>query len=120
MQVVHTNMQVNKKTPLIYYFLKIFFPKIQKESCIIAWNDNIYSKKRLPNDMLVHEMVHLRQQKKGKWKHLFKYILSKRFRFDVEFEAYHKQLDYLLAGGMDYYKATERTINQLKRPEYGL
>ena len=49
--------------------------------------DSIYANEDM--DVLVHENVHLHQQAEmGKWKFYLKYIFSRDFRYQVEFDAY--------------------------------
>lgn len=71
-------------------FSKYF--KITEET-VVAYDGIIYSNKELHPDVLVHEKVHLDQQKKhGLATFTQKYLNDKKFRLDMEKEAYLKQL----------------------------
>ena len=48
------------------------------------------------NDIIVHENVHLHQQAPGRFKFFFKYVFSRSFRYQAEFEAYCKQFQYYI------------------------
>lgn len=64
------------------------------ENTVIAYDGNIYSNKPLYPDVLVHEKVHLKQQKEhGLLNFTEKYLNNKAFRLQMEKEAYKKQLE---------------------------
>lgn len=72
-------------------FSKVF--KID-ENTVIAYDGNIYSNKPLYPDVLEHEKVHLKQQKKyGLLNFTDKYLNNRAFRLEMEAEAYKVQLE---------------------------
>lgn len=63
------------------------------EDTVIAYDGNIYSNKPLYPDVLLHEQVHLEQQKKiGLKTFTYKYLHDREFRLKIEQEAYKIQL----------------------------
>lgn len=63
------------------------------EDSVIAYNDTIYTNKTLPRDVVLHEMVHLDQQRRyGLKTFIDKYLNDKEFRLLMEKEAFTKQL----------------------------
>lgn len=71
-------------------FSKFF--KINKDT-VIAYDNTIYSNRELYPDVLEHEKVHLQQQKKyGLDTFTKKYLNDKKFRMEMEKEAYIYQL----------------------------
>jgi len=72
-------------------FSKFF--KINKDT-VIAYDNTIYSNHELYPDVLEHEKVHLKQQKKyGLDTFTKKYLNDKKFRIECEKEAYIRQLE---------------------------
>lgn len=72
-------------------FSKVF--KINEDT-VIAYDGNIYANKPLYPDVLEHEKVHLRQQKKhGLLNFTNKYLNNRTFRLEMEAEAYKRQLE---------------------------
>lgn len=72
-------------------FSKVF--KINDDT-VIAYDGNIYSNKPLYPDVLEHEKVHLKQQKKyGLLNFTDKYLNNRAFRLEMEAEAYRVQLE---------------------------
>ena len=79
--------------PLLEEFKKRF---LVTEETIFAYNGNIYSDKYLPNDIIVHEEEHLRQQEEyglNEW--VDGYLNDDKFRLKMEIKAYRKQIDYI-------------------------
>jgi hypothetical protein len=67
------------------------------ERTAFAFGNTIYSKYQLPDHLIVHESVHLEQQRHsiiGAWLWLGLYLLSKRFRYRMELQAYRKQWQF--------------------------
>lgn len=67
---------------------------------IFAYDGNIYTNHKLTPDLLVHENVHLEQQKEmgaDNWVELF--LEDSKFRLDQELEAYRKQLASIIDSG---------------------
>lgn len=72
-------------------FAKVF--KIDEDT-VIAYDGIIYANNPLYPDVLVHEKVHLKQQKEhGLLNFTEKYLNNKAFRLQMEKEAYKKQLE---------------------------
>jgi len=79
-------------------FSKFF--KINQDT-VIAYDNVIYSNKELHPDLLVHEKVHLEQQKKyGLTTFTKKYLNDKKFRLEMEKEAYLKQINSIEDKGL--------------------
>lgn len=79
-------------------FSKIF--KIDENS-VIAYDGNIYSNKPLHKDVLVHELEHLKQQKEhGLANFTKRYLNDKKFRLEMERQAYLKQLESIEDKGL--------------------
>lgn len=76
--------------PLLDRYSKVF--AITKDT-IFAYDGDIYTNNELPNHLLIHENVHLRQQAEigvNKWVDLF--LTNVNFRIHQEVEAYLAQL----------------------------
>src|SRR5574343_502372 len=72
-------------------FSKVF--KID-ENTVIAYDGNIYSNKPLYPDVLEHDKVNFKQQKKyGLLNFTNKYLNNRAFRLEMEAEAYKVQLE---------------------------
>lgn len=72
-------------------FSKFF--KINKDT-VIAYDNTIYSNHELYPDVLEHEKVHLKQQKKyGLDTFTKKYLNDKKFRLEMEAQAFKAQFD---------------------------
>ena len=106
-----------KRRSIFWYLLKIFFPKANIKEVYIAFFGNVYCPPHLDTitpDLAIHELVHIRQQNIYRERALaryvlpalwaFFYIINKNIRFNFEFEAYVKQLQY--------FKETGTTINK--------
>lgn len=71
------------------------------DETVIAYGGVIYSNKELYPDILVHEKVHLEQQKKYGLKNFTqKYLTNKAFRLKVEQEAYKVQIESIKDKGL--------------------
>lgn len=78
---------------------KKFFPI--DENSVIAYDNQIYSNKPLYPDVLTHELVHLEQQKKyGLANFTKKYLNDRKFRLEMEKEAYIKQINSIEDKGL--------------------
>lgn len=85
MQIKH-----QKEFPLMEKYAEIF--KITGGT-IFAYDDCIYTDKELPHDLLIHELIHLEQQKRDGldiW--VDKYLNDPKQRLEYEIEAYKGQL----------------------------
>ena len=85
--------------PKYFWIIKIFFPAADPARVIITFADKIYTRGQLSPDLWEHEKTHNRQQKFSKWYATYwwiKYIVSRRFRFSQELEAYRIQYKFAL------------------------
>lgn len=76
----------------------------------------------LPEDVLVHELVHVRQQEKmGQTKWWVKYLADPEFRLDQELEAYSQQALYWrhFAGEKVFLQKIQRFAYDLASENYG-
>lgn len=79
--------------PWFWWILKLRF-KMKWKDVAIASGDTIYTPKKLEGYLIEHELVHIRQMKEVRFWWI-KYLLSKKFRFRMELEAYRRQYDML-------------------------
>lgn len=74
--------------------------KITDET-VIAYDGKIYSNKELHPDVLVHELIHIKQQKEyGLATFTKRYLNDKKFRLEMEKEAYLAQLASIEDNGL--------------------
>ena len=79
-------------------FSKFF--KINSDT-VIAYDNTIYSNRELYPDVLEHEKVHLQQQKKyGLDTFTKKYLNDKKFRLEMEVQAFQAQFDSIKDTGL--------------------
>lgn len=79
-----------KEFPLLEEYAKVF---AITERTIFAYDNIIYTNYDLPNDLVVHEKTHFKQQEKyGLVDWVEKYLKDPTFRLDMELDAYKKQL----------------------------
>lgn len=79
-----------KEFPLMARYKEVF---PIDESTIIAYHDTIYCNSNLPDHLIVHENVHLEQQRKiGLERWVDKFLTDPNFRLIQELEAYRTQL----------------------------
>lgn len=70
---------------------KKYFPITDKT--VFAWDNIIYTNYDLPEDIIIHEQTHFKQQKEyGLQTWLKRYLNEKEFRLKMETEAYKNQL----------------------------
>jgi hypothetical protein len=88
--------KISKEIPDIYPILQQKFGVSWDKGIVIAYGDTIYAKDPIPDHLLAHELVHLKQQAEYGveywWK---KYIKEKSFRLIQEIEAYTAQLKFI-------------------------
>lgn len=66
---------------------------------VFTYGDTIHSKDPIPKDLMVHELVHVRQHRDypgGKDMWWERYLEDDQFRYDQEIEAYRKQYQWIL------------------------
>ncbi len=96
------NPKISHKKPLIWPILQLIFgfewdeTKDHNGFCW-AFGNTIYAKHYMQKEIIVHEMVHLFQQRYSKiygtW-HLLKYTFDKKFRIETEILAFREQYKY--------------------------
>jgi len=79
-----------------FKYLKAFQKKFPiTDRTIFVYEDNIYSDKEIPPDIIIHEKVHIKQQAKiGADKWIKKYLNNPQFRLKQEIEAYIVQIEF--------------------------
>lgn len=78
-----------EKFPHLELFKK-YFPV--NENTIFAWDGIVYTNFSLPDDLIVHEQTHHRQQEQyGLDNWLKQYLENPQFRLEMEIEAYKNQ-----------------------------
>lgn len=91
-------MRIVKKKPILWFIVKLFFPKADLKTSAFTFGNTIYTFCELAPHQIVHEKVHMEQQGHSKvYATLFfiLYVFSKKFRREVEIEAYKKQFEYI-------------------------
>ncbi len=76
----------------------------------------------IPDDLMVHEETHTKQQSAFPDEWWDKYLTDKSFRLEQETEAYANQYDYYCSKHKDYYKQqkfVERLASDLSSSLYG-
>ena len=94
---MRTKMNFSDQLPPIYDRCVEKFGVSFDDGIIFAYGDTIYSKNVPPEDLCVHEAVHLKQQEDfgGPEKWWDKYLEDDKFRLAQEVEAYRAQYAYL-------------------------
>jgi hypothetical protein len=85
--------KISNKKPPHFWIMKLFF-RCDWERTAFGFGDTVYAKYKLPHHLIVHEEVHLQQQSYSyflAWLWLLLYLISKRFRYKMELQAYRKQ-----------------------------
>lgn len=106
--------QISNEKPKIYDRLQKEFGIDWDKGIIITYGGVIYCKSgTLSPDLLVHEMVHVKQQEG--WdadEYVEKYISDVEFRLQMEIEAYKAQADWLRKNVKDRNKL-HRILNHI-------
>lgn len=114
-----------QNNPPFLFLLKLVFPKIDQKYTAITFGNRIYHRGELPADIVEHELVHCRQQGYSVLKAIpwcLRYCFSRRFRLEMELEAYQKQYDFVKHEARDMFKtvrALEQFAADLSGPMYG-
>lgn len=93
---MNTNIKFSKEIPPIYYKCRDKFGVDWDKGVIFPYGDTIYCKVDLNEEMMVHEMTHIRQQQKvgvETWWDM--YLSDPAFRLTQEVEAYRNQYAFL-------------------------
>lgn len=117
-------LKIKYKRPPFWRILKMFFPEYDPEGTIaVAFGYETYANQDIPLDYQVHEMVHLRQQCFSKFVGVFwwiLYLLSKRFRYSQELEAFREQYRWILVNQNFWrHRKLDEYASQLSSPLYG-
>lgn len=89
------------------------------EKTIFAFDNIIYSNYNLPEDLIIHEQTHFKQQKEyGLTTWVKRYLNEKDFRLEMERQAYKVQLDSIKDKGLRE-AVTKDSINALCSGLYG-
>lgn len=116
-------IKTSKEIPEIYHRLKTVFDIDWNDGVIIANGDTVHCKYEISPAKLVHESVHLKQQKKiglSNWWEM--YITMDSFRLEQEAEAYRKEYDFLKKNIKDReyaYRLKRELARQLASKQYG-
>ena len=116
---------INEKPPIYEDALKAF--NFNPDTTVFTYGDNLYNPAGLTihTDLLIHEMVHMEQQKhddtvaKIWWQ---RYIQDTAFRLDQELEAYGEQYRYICGQVKDKnkrYRILRILAGFLSGPMYG-
>lgn len=117
-------MLITNKKPKEYDVLKKHFPELDFDKHVITINGVIHSKYPMPPNVLVHEMIHVMQQRQvpSEDDFLEHFINDPKFRLGCEVEAYNAEYAFLKHGfvSKDYLQEKLRDMcNILSGPLYG-
>jgi len=92
-------MKIKNRPPKLYWLVRLFFPDYDfKTTTAFTFGDTIYCDKKLSEDVLVHERIHLRQMRHSNLYgtvHFLRCWWSKDFFYRTELEAYREQYKYI-------------------------
>ncbi len=93
-QETNQGTRIIYRRPLLWFVVKIFFPKAKWGEIAFTFGNTIYSPREMRDDLIIHELVHMKQQRGSRllgcvW--FMKYVISKKFRVRIEIEAYRAQ-----------------------------
>lgn len=113
---------ITTEKPPIWALLKQSFPKLHWKDIAITYGDTIYSPNPVMDDVLMHELVHVRQQSEDKDAFVARFIADPEFRYKMELEAYREQYAYWARRIKNKYelnRVIERFAYDLSGPMYG-
>lgn len=117
MKIIH-----NEKPP-IYERCAEQFGASWDAGSIFTYGDTIYCKFEIPEDYLIHEMVHVKQQMEmGKDAWWDRYFVDDEFRFQQEVMAYSEQFKWVckrIKGREQIFNKLKQYALQLSSPLYG-
>lgn len=88
--------EIIKDKPPIWDKLKSIFPNADENTVAVTYGDKIYCKEDMSEDLLAHELTHVRQQgEMGRDIWWDRYLSDPEFVYEMELEAYRKQLQVL-------------------------
>ena len=116
-------MIISKQIPPIYNKIKKVFKVNWNQGIAIAYGDTVYSKYDLPEDLKIHEQVHLDSQELYGVEEWWKmYLNNIAFRLRQEIDAHKAQVQYLKFKEVDIkYRnwKLEQIPKDLSGPMYG-
>ncbi len=94
-----SDIKISTEKPPVWDNARAVF-KINPDTVVFAYGDTIYNPGQvvIPDDIMVHEMVHIGQQKNSREEAALwwgKYMRDPEFRLSQEVEAYGKQYHYI-------------------------
>jgi len=112
---------LNEQPPILDKLLKAGLKP--RETTVFVYGDILYNPSgvEIPPDILVHEEVHIRQQKDNK-DFLEKYLNDKEYRLKVEVEAFREQYKFvceMLKDRNDRAKCLHSLAQELASSVYG-
>lgn len=84
---------------------KLLYPNVPFKGVAFSWGDTIYTPNKIPEDILIHESVHIAQQRRSKFFGFFCLVLyrfSKWYRRRCEVPAFLKQKQWLVQKGLPW------------------
>ena len=91
-------MKLKVRKSRLWKLYNLIFPNADINTVYIAFGRTIFIPKHgITQDLMIHEMTHLYQQKHSyfyAWIWWFKYVIDKKFRYSQELQAYSKQLKF--------------------------
>lgn len=93
-------MRIVNRPPKLQWILRLFFRGYDfNKVAAFSFGDTIYTKQNpLPDYNLVHEQTHLEQMRHSKVYailHFIRFVLSRKFRYKTELEAYQREYGYI-------------------------
>lgn len=90
------NYEIIKDMPPIWERLKEVFPNADEKTVAVTYGDKIYCNYEMSEDLLIHELTHVKQQgEMGRDIWWDRYLSDPEFVYEQELEAYRKQLQSL-------------------------
>jgi hypothetical protein len=92
-----SKMKFSNEIPPVYDRLRARFGVDWDSGLIITYGDSVYSKRPVAPDFVVHESVHVRQQRDIGGPDIWydRYIKDDKFRLSQELEAYRAQIKWI-------------------------
>lgn len=118
-------MKISHEKPPIYERLVRVFGIDWNDGIVITYGDTLHTKEgnNIPNDLVVHEKTHTRQQEKiGIMTWWEEYIANPEFRIKQEAEAYRNQWKFLISTEKNrerLFHKKLRLVDDLSGPIYG-
>lgn len=99
---MNDEIKISHEVPPIYEKCAEKFGVSWNDGIVITYGDTVYSKDELSADLIVHESIHVKQQKEiGVDVWWDKYLTDQEFRLAEEVECYRAQIRFLKANIKD-------------------